>query len=99
MVTMQAFTDEAWACERCDGAERWYRRKGRWIRRHARAAGMPPAQAIAAYAILSIDCTLQTNDQWFLEHLAGSWSVGRYGDGRRRLRLAADGRTEEALTF
>jgi hypothetical protein len=97
-MTFEQFADEAWSCPDCAGGERWYAEKHAWIRHHARQTSWSLDQACAAYAVLSMNTTVQQNDDLFVAWAYGG-RVAHFGDVLRRLALVEAGDLAAALTF
>ncbi len=105
---LEAFGRESLNCEHCGPrAARWYVNQHRWIRRHANPAWSIET-AIAVFAILSTNEGIARNELNYLTVAAGGavgpnmqhhGGVGHTGDVGRRVRLALEGRIEEALTY
>lgn len=89
---------DAFKCERCVGAERWYVNKSAWIRRHAKRHGVDMDVACTVYAVMSANQTVAGNDRVFLAWLR-TGEVFHFGSVERRVRLAESGDIAGALTY
>lgn len=85
-------------CDGCDGAERWYLRKHRWIMRRARRHGVSADVACTAYAVMSQNQSVAGNDRCF-EAWLETGNVYAMGDVQRRVRLAENGDIHGALAY
>lgn len=85
-------------CPNCDGAERWYHRKHRFIRSAAVAHGVDVEAAFVVYAVLSTNATVAENDKNFLRWCRGE-SVRHFGSVVRRVKTATAGDYAAALAY
>lgn len=88
----------ALACGGCDGQERWYVRKHRWIARRAKRRGVSMDTACAVYAVMSQNQTVSGNDRVF-EAWLRTGDVYHFSDVERRVRLAERGDIHGALAY
>lgn len=89
---------EALTCDNCEGAERWYFRKHRFIRAAAVAHGVDVEAAFVVYAVLSTNATVAENDRNFLRWCRGE-PVRHFGSVVRRVAAASVGEFDAALEY
>ncbi|WP_461522041.1 DUF7178 family protein [Porticoccus sp.] len=90
----------AFNCRTCTGqrADQWYHDMGLWIRRQARKHGVDVGQAMAGFAVLSTNSTVDLNMRNFTTWLEGK-PVKHFGDVKRRLRLIKRGDINGGLSY
>lgn len=83
-------------CSSCQGADRWYWHKRRWIDDHR--GNVDFVTAVTVYAICSQNATVAENDKNYLRAMRGE-EVRHFGNVKRRVKLALAGDHEAALTY
>ena len=97
VLALRDFTLDALACDQCDGAD-WYSRKRRDIVRLGRMMGVADVTAIAIYAVLSQNAGVPENDDNYVRFMLTGEAKG-LPERIRRARLALSGDISEALRF
>ena len=97
VIALRDFTLSALACDECDGAD-WYARKRRDIVRLARMVGVPDMNAIAIYEVFSQNAGVPENDDNYVRFMLTGDAKG-LPERIRRARLALAGNLADALRY